>query len=247
MISECRAAAREKLSGKWGKSACTSLVYSLVIFLINVVQGLFPADSFLSSVVAIGIIVIDIPLSFGLIYSFYKIFNGDDISVVDFFNLGFSNFKKAWTITLQITLKILVPIILIIVSMFLLVFSSTLMMVSPIIYSSSSSGTITGLIILLIGFVLFIASSIWAITKSYYYVLSYFIAFDNMDKSSKEIVEESKKLMINNRAKFFGLMLSFIGWAILAVFTFGIGYLWLTPYIMFSAFCFYKKLQENNI
>ena len=53
--------------------------------------------------------------------------------------------------------------------------------------------------------------------------------------------------MIGNRSKLFCLHLSFIGWAILAVLTFGIGYLWLLPYIQFSMFAFYKKLTGNNV
>ena len=55
---------------------------------------------------------------------------------------------------------------------------------------------------------------------------------------------------VNNRAKLFILFLTFIGWAILAVLTIGIGFLWLAPYIIFSVFAFYhflSKGKENNV
>ena len=52
--------------------------------------------------------------------------------------------------------------------------------------------------------------------------------------------------MTGNRAKLFWLQLSFIGWAILSVFTLGIGYLWLAPYMQMATIAFYKHLEGNN-
>ena len=51
--------------------------------------------------------------------------------------------------------------------------------------------------------------------------------------------------MTNNRAKLFGLQLSFIGWALLGIFTFFIGYLWLIPYITFATIVFYDYLAHG--
>ena len=64
--------------------------------------------------------------------------------------------------------------------------------------------------------------------------------------TAKEAVEKSKELMTGNRAKLFWLELSFIGWAILAAVTFGIGYLWLLPYIQFATIAFYKFVSGDN-
>ena len=47
--------------------------------------------------------------------------------------------------------------------------------------------------------------------------------------------------MKNRRWKLFCLQISFIGWSILCVFTFGIGMLWLTPYIQLAIISFYKN------
>ena len=52
--------------------------------------------------------------------------------------------------------------------------------------------------------------------------------------------------MNGKRAKLFWLQLSFIGWAILCVFTLNIGYLWLVPYIQFAIVAFYKFVAGNN-
>ena len=64
-----------------------------------------------------------------------------------------------------------------------------------------------------------------------------------------EVVNESEKMMNGNRGKIFLLSLSFIGWAILATLTLGIGFLWLMPYMIVAEVCFYEYLlgkKENN-
>lgn len=47
--------------------------------------------------------------------------------------------------------------------------------------------------------------------------------------------------MKENRWRFFCLALSFIGWAILSAFTFGIGTLFLIPYMQVSFAAFYEE------
>jgi uncharacterized membrane protein len=41
--------------------------------------------------------------------------------------------------------------------------------------------------------------------------------------------------------KFFLLNLSFIGWAFIAIFTLGIGFLWLSPYVATAQATFYNE------
>lgn len=47
------------------------------------------------------------------------------------------------------------------------------------------------------------------------------------------------------KAKLFFLDLSFIGWHFLSIITFGIGYLWLTPYISATKAAFYQNLPKD--
>jgi uncharacterized membrane protein len=44
----------------------------------------------------------------------------------------------------------------------------------------------------------------------------------------------------------FCLYLSFIGWGFLCLFSFGIGYLWLSPYMTLSLANFYEELKKNQ-
>ena len=248
MSSELRAKAREKLTGKWGKAACISLAYLVIAFLIGFIQGHVEENSFLNLIVSIIVFVIEVPLSFGLVYSFYKLFKDEETSAFDFCSLGFSNFGRAWGVTWQTILKMIVPVILMIISYVLIAFSISLYVASSFsyIYSGSASGLGMAGLLSIVGIILLIVSVIWGLTKYYYYALSYLIAMDNPEMTSKEVVEESKKLMNNNRGKLFGLQISFIGWAILALFTFGIGYIWLIPYMQFATICFYDKVKETN-
>ena len=51
--------------------------------------------------------------------------------------------------------------------------------------------------------------------------------------------------MDGNKMKLFMLDLSFIGWAILCMFTLGIGYLFLQPYVEASHVAFYEDLKAQ--
>lgn len=241
--SDFRAEARSKMAGKWGKAALITFLYTLVFFVIGLIEGALPESTEL--IFSILLFVIEIPLAFGMTIALLNLYNSEDVKATDFFSLGFKNFSKSWSVFFHMLLKLLLPIILIIVSVFLMLISGGVAIASLFTGSNSSvAGNFAFLLIL--GFIIYIVAIIWAVVKSYYYALSYVVLADRPELSGKEAVEESKKLMTNNRGKLFGLQLSFIGWAILAACTLGIGYFWLLPYIQFATFAFYKKLSEND-
>ncbi len=64
---------------------------------------------------------------------------------------------------------------------------------------------------------------------------------DEKELSAKEVVAKSEELMKNNRWRIFCLSLSFIGWAILSVFTLGIGLFFLIPYMQMALVAFYQE------
>ncbi len=87
--SDFRTEARRKLDGKWGTAICIVLASLLISFAIGFVQGFFPEDSFISSLVSLAAIVIDVPIQFGLICAFLKLFLGDEVKAFDFFKIRF--------------------------------------------------------------------------------------------------------------------------------------------------------------
>lgn len=245
--SDFRQTARKKLEGKWGKAVCMVLAYMLTSFVIGFIQGLLPETGFVSTIISIGVYVIEIPLSFGLVFAFFKLFYGEDVKAFSFWSLGFDNFSRSWGIAFRTVLKLIVPFILIIVSYILIAvsisMSTTSALLSAVGNSSSSAGS---RFLMVISVVLLIASTIWMTVKSYYYLLAQYVAFDNPNLTPNECVLKSKELMTNRRKKLFCLQLSFIGWAILAAFTFGIGYLWLLPYIEMASIAFYDDAAHKE-
>ena len=233
--------ARRRLSKKWGKAVCITLAYIVIFFVISFIEGLFP-DS-MKTIFSIINLVIEVPLAFGLIIAFLKLYNDEEVKAFDFLTLGFSNFAKSWKISLQILVKMIIPVILVIISYVLIAFGAV-GTVGASLYSSSATAGFR--VLTIIGFILLIVSTIWATIKSYYYLLAYFVAFDNSDLTAKEAVEKSKELMTGKRGKLFCLQLSFIGWAILAAIPLGIGFLWLAPYVQMATIAFYKFVSGNT-
>lgn len=84
------------------------------------------------------------------------------------------------------------------------------------------------------------------IIKGYSYAMTDFILKENPDLCNDAAIEESMEMMEGNKMKLFMLDLSFIGWALLSLFTFGIGYLFLQPYVMAAHVAFYEDLKAQR-
>ena len=245
--SDFRKDARLKLTGKWGKAVCIVLAYMLVLFAIGFVQGLLPETGLITFIVSIVIYAIEIPLSFGFVYSFFKLFYGEEVNAFSFWTLGFDNFGRSWGVAFRTVLKLILPIVLMIVAYILISVSIYTSVTSAMLSTVGSSSALTGpKFLMIISVVLLIVSFIWIVTKSYYYLLAQYVAFDNPNLTPNECVLKSKELMTNRRGKLFCLQFSFIGWIILAAFTFGIGFLWLIPYMQMATIAFYDNSAHKN-
>ena len=74
---------------------------------------------------------------------------------------------------------------------------------------------------------------------------SYFILYDNEDMPLGDIFRTSMDMMEGHKLDYLMLYLSFIGWIFLGLFTMGILYLWLAPYIGVSIAQFYDKIKKD--
>lgn len=72
-----------------------------------------------------------------------------------------------------------------------------------------------------------------------------FLIWDT-DLGAFGILRESNRMMKGRCWKMLGLSLSFIGWALLAVLTLFVGFLWLQPYINASVAAFYDNIREEE-
>ena len=87
------------------------------------------------------------------------------------------------------------------------------------------------------------------IIKSISYAMVPFIMADpNYNLTYNEAITESRNMMHGRKMDLFTLYISFIGWFILSLLTFGIGLLWLIPYVNAATSAFYLELvgEYNN-
>ncbi|MDE6188823.1 MAG: DUF975 family protein [Clostridia bacterium] len=84
------------------------------------------------------------------------------------------------------------------------------------------------------------------IIKKYSYSMSYFVLLDNPNMTANEARKRSMELMKGNKWRLFCLHLSYIGWILLSVITFGILYLWVLPSIRTAEAAFYKSLLPEE-
>lgn len=82
------------------------------------------------------------------------------------------------------------------------------------------------------------------IIAAYSYQMTLYILLDNPDMNVMDAIKESKRMMKGHKMDYFVLQLSFIGWIILGIFTLGILYLWLVPYMSVTMCNFYNNLKE---
>lgn len=90
------------------------------------------------------------------------------------------------------------------------------------------------------------------IMKAFSYALTPYILLDEPELTARQAITRSCEIMEGRRWKLFCLYLSFIGWGILSLLTFGIGFLWLAPYMNASIAAFYEDARaeyeaENSI
>lgn len=99
---------------------------------------------------------------------------------------------------------------------------------------------------IVIGIILSIVIAVFWIVIMLYFSQSYLILYDNEEMPLKEIFEKSMDMMDGHKIDYIMLCLSFIGWIILGIFTFGILYFWLIPYIYVSLVNFYDEIKEGS-
>ena len=102
-----------------------------------------------------------------------------------------------------------------------------------------------------VGFLVSLISVLWAflfIVPGVIAYLSYsfcnYILVDNDDMNVMEILAESKRLTDGYKGDIFLFILSFVGWYLLSIFTFGIVFIYVIPYSSVSYAMYYEELKR---
>lgn len=84
------------------------------------------------------------------------------------------------------------------------------------------------------------------VIKAYSYAMTDYILKENPDMNNNAAIEKSMAMMEGHKMRLFMLDLSFIGWALLAVLTLGIGFFFLQPYVQVAHAAFYEDLKAQG-
>ena len=73
------------------------------------------------------------------------------------------------------------------------------------------------------------------------------LKFEFPQASIRMILSLSVVLLKGHWWRLLGLVVSFIGWAVVVYLTAGIGFLWFYPYLMMSVTLFYQDIKQARI
>lgn len=79
------------------------------------------------------------------------------------------------------------------------------------------------------------------------YSMTYFIMVDDKEIDAMSAIDKSKVMMDGYKMKYFRLILYYLGFSVLCIFTLGIGFLWLFPYIQVTNAKFYDDVKREYL
>ncbi len=99
----------------------------------------------------------------------------------------------------------------------------------------------------LISFFFFALLIVPGVMASLSLFLTPYLLKDYPKYSVLEVLRLSRKMMQGHKMQLFKLQLSFFGWVLLNILTFGIGSLWLLPYMMTTMAAFYQDVKVEYL
>ncbi len=222
---------KKQLKGKWKMPVLLTLAYLVISIIASIFQE--EANSFVTTVIMFLVVwgistwaTVGIP-------NFYLEFLKKD-GKVEFRDVLVSKNKILKSLGFTAIVGIISFILVFIVTSV-----TTLIIMSAILsYNGINIGTIIAIILTILLLIVYIIFT-YMVTQTPYIII---------EKENIGIIEAMKlsaKIMKGNKWKYFILQLSFIGWAILSIITFGIGFLWLIPYVTLASTNFYKNLNKE--
>ncbi len=106
-----------------------------------------------------------------------------------------------------------------------------------------TGGGIGAIILFIVAILIFMVGEIYIAIR---YGLILYLLLDIPEMGVLESFRVSSSWMQGNKGRLLYINLSFIGWQILAVLSFGIGSLWIEPYIHQTKVCFYMDVLEEQ-
>lgn len=223
--------ARKRLEGKY-----SVVVLSLLLFMV-----LGGCCSFIALAVnapwisSLLMFIVNSLLVMGFVGIILNISRGKKVSLDDLFTKT-DLFLKYIVITLILEIAAFI--------IWLLGFLSFKSLIMIVLYQAEIN-LFLAIILVLFGLFLTVAIIMVGAYLAIAFSQTYFILYDEPKLTVLQVLEKSFDMMADYILEYFVLVISFIGWAILGLFTFGILYLWLIPYMLVTLAIFYDKIKVN--
>ncbi|HPF08603.1 MAG TPA: DUF975 family protein [Candidatus Cloacimonadota bacterium] len=112
---------------------------------------------------------------------------------------------------------------------------------------SDFSRTLTaGLLVILYSFLWGLLLIIPGIVALFSYSMTFFIMKENPQMTAQDAITASKNMMMGHKWELFSLFMSFIGWWILAILSFGLVLIYAQPYYYCALTVYYQNLKHGS-
>jgi uncharacterized membrane protein len=104
------------------------------------------------------------------------------------------------------------------------------------------AGVLVSLYTFLWSLLLFIPGIVAALS----YSMTFYIMQENPQMDANSAITASKNMMLGHKGELFGLLMSFIGWWLLSIVTFGLALIYVMPYFNCALTVFYQNLKQRR-
>jgi uncharacterized membrane protein len=234
-INDLKEQALATLRGKWGSFVGLTFIYILLYVLASFMPQygtIFMGSSFKTLAVVMTIIggivcILFVPMQYGYYIAHLNASRQDLPADIGDLFCGYRRFADVFVTLLLQFLAIFAALLPYII--FYIV-----MIVKGLFFTHTFLNSTIAILLMIPGLILGLA-----------YTLVPFILHDRPELNPISVLRESRMMMYGHKWELFLLILSFFGWLILALFTFGIGLLWLAPYMSMTIVKFYEQLRAE--
>lgn len=230
-ITKIKAKARKSLTGKYTDVVIAILIYGLLMGMCYATAAFIKEPPM---VIFLGLIITSL-FYMGLLQIMIKIARNKKTSFNELFQRTDTFFRCAAITIVFIAVNAICA---------LLEFTAINSLCVFISYQTDLNIALSSFMIV-VGIILSAAIMVFWIVLMLCLSQSYFILYDNEDMPLGDIFRMSMDMMDGHKTDYLMLCLSFVGWMFLGLFTMGILYLWLVPYMGVSMTNFYDKIKKD--
>ena len=235
--------AKDQLMGKWGLSILVTFVSSLITVMVsfslaltqtNTMNTMYNASGSVTGVTFVSVLFYAISvvasiiltiMNLGITLFFLNIACGQPYSFKDLF-YGYR--ERTNTALALAAAMVLVEVVTLAPYQFVL---------DRYLENGESTYLVAGIVLGIVGLCIYVPFSLA-------FSISYFLMLDFPQYGAKELLKLCLKVMKGQKKRLFYIQLSFIPLMLLCILSFGVGFLWLTPYMQMTYTYFFLDVMQ---